>query len=150
LLLFQQFDIGYETILILVILELIFAFGVGLSCIIFSINLVRAISSSHNSFQNMPIGTFPHDRKNASAKSLYDDTFSKLETKESKAEHAGTGYNTFLESQEILDFEYLSAEEFHGNNADNGNGFVERQNESPVISPGRSSFLKEFFEYLHL
>jgi hypothetical protein len=40
--------INYKTVLVIVIVELVFAFSIGLMCIIFSINLFRAIKESES------------------------------------------------------------------------------------------------------
>lgn len=36
-------EVTYDIVLVIVISELIFAFGVGLSCVVFSVNLVKAV-----------------------------------------------------------------------------------------------------------
>jgi hypothetical protein len=48
--------ISYNTLMVIVVLELVFAFSVGIICVIFSFNLFRALSDLD---QNLPIGDLP-------------------------------------------------------------------------------------------
>jgi len=64
-------SIQYDAILALVVLELVFAFGVGLSCILFSINLIRAINDP--SLSHVPSGTFPKSRSSSCGNTLQGD-----------------------------------------------------------------------------
>ena len=54
--------LGYDTVLVLVIVELSFAFAVGLSCIIFSVNIIRALQESTSDYQ-LPTGDLPPSRR---------------------------------------------------------------------------------------
>jgi hypothetical protein len=54
--------LGYDTVLVLVIIELSFAFAVGLSCIIFSVNIIRALQESTSDYQ-LPTGDLPPSRR---------------------------------------------------------------------------------------
>lgn len=55
----QSSPIGYDAILAIVIIELLFAFSVGLACIIFSFNLLRALKESEEDYSRSKIGTLP-------------------------------------------------------------------------------------------
>jgi hypothetical protein len=49
--------LGYDAVLIIVIAELVFAFGVGVGCVLFSFNLVKTVyKSEENALQ---VGQFP-------------------------------------------------------------------------------------------
>ena len=52
---------GYTTVLIIVIIELTFAFGVGVGCILFSFNLLRSVYSAGDNVEIGP-GAFPRAR----------------------------------------------------------------------------------------
>lgn len=41
--------VGYNVLFIIIILELVIAFGIGIVCVIFSINLLRSVSSADSS-----------------------------------------------------------------------------------------------------
>lgn len=47
-----QSSISYDTVLVIVIIELVFAFSIGLICILFSYNLFRAIKESESAEEN--------------------------------------------------------------------------------------------------
>lgn len=64
-------SIQYDAIFALVVIELVFAFGVGLSCILFSINLIRAINDP--SPFHVPIGTFPKSRASSCSNAYLGD-----------------------------------------------------------------------------
>ena len=49
--------IGYQAILALVCVELVFAFGVGLTCVIFSFNMLRALRGSDG--DSLGVGELP-------------------------------------------------------------------------------------------
>ena len=51
--------IGYDAVVVLVGIELFFAFTVGLSCILFSLNMFRALNRSPEVYRSLPIGDFP-------------------------------------------------------------------------------------------
>ena len=51
--------IGYDAIVVLVAVELFFAFGVGVACILFSLNMFRALNRSPEIYRSLPIGDFP-------------------------------------------------------------------------------------------
>ena len=53
---------GYELILTIVIVEVIFSFVIGVVCIILSFNLFRALKDSPNVYTGMPVGEFPLSR----------------------------------------------------------------------------------------
>ena len=50
--------IGYDAILAVVIVELVFAFGIGISCIVFSFNLFRELNNSDVDVS--PVGDLPN------------------------------------------------------------------------------------------
>ncbi len=51
--------IGYDAILAIVIAELVFAFSVGVVCIVFSFNLFRTLKDSQETYGNLPTGDLP-------------------------------------------------------------------------------------------
>lgn len=51
--------IGYDAVLVVVLIELIFAFGIGISCIIFSFNMYREVSLSGDKMDTLPVGELP-------------------------------------------------------------------------------------------
>ena len=53
--------IGYEAVMILMSLELIFAFSVGITCIVFSVNMFRALTreGETSTYSSLPVGDFP-------------------------------------------------------------------------------------------
>jgi hypothetical protein len=53
---------GYDTILTIVIVEVIFAFVIGVVCILLSFNLFRALKDSPESYTGLPVGEFPLSR----------------------------------------------------------------------------------------
>lgn len=57
--------IRYDAILAIVIVELIFAFSVGVVCIIFSFNLLRALKESAAEYSDLPIGDLPARNRSA-------------------------------------------------------------------------------------
>lgn len=52
--------LGYDTLLVIVIVELFIAFSVGIICVIFSFNLFRALSDFDS---NLAIGDLPPSRQ---------------------------------------------------------------------------------------
>ena len=50
---------AYDTVLTIVVLELAFAFGVGLTCIVFSLNLVRSMQDAKDVLDYLPDGDLP-------------------------------------------------------------------------------------------
>jgi hypothetical protein len=50
---------SYDTVLAIVIVELVFAFMVGIVCIIFSFNLFRTIQNSKDTMENLAVGDLP-------------------------------------------------------------------------------------------
>ncbi len=78
-------NIGYDAILAIVIAELVFAFSVGVVCIIFSFNLFRTLKESSEVYNNLPIGDLPARNANmkngANNADPYDySTFQERET----------------------------------------------------------------------
>lgn len=51
--------IGYDAVVVLVGIELFFAFAVGVTCILFSLNMFRALNRSPEVYRSLPIGDFP-------------------------------------------------------------------------------------------
>ena len=56
---YARSPIRYDTIFILVVVELFFAFAVGIACILFSLNMFRALNRSPEVYRSLPIGDFP-------------------------------------------------------------------------------------------
>ena len=50
---------GYDMILTIVIVEVIFSFMIGVVCIVLSFNLFRAMKDSPESYTGLPAGEFP-------------------------------------------------------------------------------------------
>jgi hypothetical protein len=53
---------GYDMILTIVIVEVIFSFLIGVVCIILSFNLFRALKDSPDAYTGLPVGEFPLSR----------------------------------------------------------------------------------------
>lgn len=53
--------IAYNAILAMVVIELVFAFSVGLTCVIFSFNLLRTLKAP-DAMENIPNGNLPPSR----------------------------------------------------------------------------------------
>ena len=53
---------GYNVILTIVIVEVIFAFMIGVVCILLSFNLFRALKDSPDTYTGLPVGEFPLSR----------------------------------------------------------------------------------------
>lgn len=53
---------GYNVILTIVIVEVIFSFMIGITCILLSFNLFRALKDSPDSYTGLPVGEFPLSR----------------------------------------------------------------------------------------
>lgn len=53
---------GYNVILTIVIVEVIFSFLIGFTCILLSFNLFRALKDSPDSYTGLPVGEFPLSR----------------------------------------------------------------------------------------
>ena len=53
---------GYNVILTIVIVEVIFSFMIGITCILLSFNLFRALKDSPDSYTALPVGEFPLSR----------------------------------------------------------------------------------------
>lgn len=83
----------YDVVLAIVIVELVFAFGVGLICIIFSYNLFRAIKESES---------LPHDGNLPSSFLPTSQRTSKSEPPKSEPTQSAD-YNTFHEGKELPD-----------------------------------------------
>lgn len=54
--------LGYDAILTIVVIEVIFSFSVGLVCIVLSFNLFRALKDSPDIYTGSPIDEFPLSR----------------------------------------------------------------------------------------
>lgn len=61
---------AYDTVLAIVILELIFAFGVGIVCVIFSFSLVRSLGDAEDEMAALADGELPPNRRS----NLYKNT----------------------------------------------------------------------------
>lgn len=60
--------VAYNTILVIVVLELLFAFSIGVICILFSFNLLRALKDSPSEvLHSMSAGELPPSRRSQSA-----------------------------------------------------------------------------------
>jgi hypothetical protein len=68
--------IGYDAILAIVIAELVFAFSVGVVCIVFSFNLFRTLKDSQETYGNLPTGDLPPRLNNANNKSSQNNLVS--------------------------------------------------------------------------
>lgn len=53
---------GYDLILTIVIVEVIFSFVIGVVCILLSFNLFRALKDSNDAYTVLPSGEFPLSR----------------------------------------------------------------------------------------
>ncbi len=53
---------GYNLILTIVIVEVVFSFLIGFVCILLSFNLFRALKDSPDSYTGLPVGEFPLSR----------------------------------------------------------------------------------------
>lgn len=56
---YARSPIGYDAVVVLVAIELFFAFAVGITCILFSLNMFRALNRSPEVYRSLPIGDFP-------------------------------------------------------------------------------------------
>lgn len=82
--------IGYDAVLAVVILELLFAFGIGISCIIFSFNLFWEVSSGD--VQGLPVGDLPNRMSHRGS----------FGTSSSQAKKGGDpDYNTFEDEESV-------------------------------------------------
>lgn len=59
--------IGYDAIVVLVAIELFFAFAVGFTCILFSLNMFRALNRWPEAYRSLTIGDFPRPLPGCSA-----------------------------------------------------------------------------------
>eukprot|EP01041_Mallomonas_annulata_P007074 gene7074-14388_t len=149
--------IGYDAIFTLVVLELVFAFGVGVSCILFSINLIRALGDSPSqSYQNLSDGSFPRSRQ----PSAYDNETA------IGYHHLATPTHIVNSSSGAIDYNTFIPDYLHTNIPNNypqANGFLDKSPESYMEeeSPqsiseysetnrrsGHRSFLDVFMEYI--
>lgn len=64
---FARSPIRYDAIFIMVVVELFFAFAVGIACILFSLNMFRALNRSPEVYRSLPIGDFPRPLPTCSA-----------------------------------------------------------------------------------
>lgn len=88
----MQPSIGYTSVLIIVIIELTFAFGVGVGCILFSFNLLRSVYSAEENTYATASGAFPR----AKSTTVMDNSESRSTLDEPLFE-----YNTFDDSQQV-------------------------------------------------
>lgn len=109
--------IAYSAVLAIVIIELIFAFSVGIACIFFSFNLFRALKDSPNDLiSSMPEGYLPPraPNRNISSDSFYssssttnpihNSTIPPSLSNPNSGSHPEVG-NRFLNQDELLDEE---------------------------------------------
>mmetsp|Transcript_18415 Transcript_18415/g.40963 ORF Transcript_18415/g.40963 Transcript_18415/m.40963 type:complete len:144 (-) Transcript_18415:26-457(-) len=85
---------GYDVILAIVIIEVIFAFSIGVVCILLSFNLFRALKDSPNG----AVGEFPLSRGNS-----YNDLDADYST--FAKDNGGGGVGGSVISDEEMDFE---------------------------------------------
>lgn len=135
--------VAYDIILIIVILELIFAFSVGVACILFSFNLILTLKeSSSEMMDSLAVGDLPPSRVSLHQR---DSETSKRETfdesHESKAE--GTlDYKTFRDNPRSRTMNGVS----FGSEFD-----VERQLPDHQPQPnGFGQVLRTFYSYIRL
>lgn len=64
---FARSPLRYDAIFIMVVVELSFAFAVGIACILFSLNMFRALNRSPEVYRSLPIGDFPRPLPTCSA-----------------------------------------------------------------------------------
>jgi uncharacterized membrane protein YgcG len=55
----EEKGVAYDTVLAIVVLELMFAFGVGIVCVVFSLNLVRSMKDAREVLDYLPDGELP-------------------------------------------------------------------------------------------
>jgi hypothetical protein len=63
--------IGYDAVLVLMIVELLFAFGVGLACILFSLNIFSALHRSTEDSRGLRVGDLPKPSRGPSPRTHY-------------------------------------------------------------------------------
>lgn len=79
---------GYDMILTIVIIEVIFSFLIGVVCILLSFNLFRALKDSPDAYTGLPVGEFPLS-KAASHNMLFEDDLGRGSTPRSPNEREG-------------------------------------------------------------
>lgn len=67
--------IGYEAVVVLVAIELFFAFAVGITCILFSLNMFRALNRSPEMYGLLPTGDFPRPLNRTPQTGIYIDIY---------------------------------------------------------------------------
>mmetsp|Transcript_14321 Transcript_14321/g.21445 ORF Transcript_14321/g.21445 Transcript_14321/m.21445 type:complete len:157 (+) Transcript_14321:58-528(+) len=117
--------LGYATVLIIVIVELTFAFGVGLGCILFSFNLVRSVyGADAEQTAGISAGQFPRAKESLSGLSSGMESTSSART---TLDEPLCDYNTF-DGQQADALEALvrreSSDEVEPDNTQNRNVFA--------------------------
>lgn len=85
-------SLTHTTLVIIVLIELFFAFGVAVTCVLFSWNLMRSIRNNQD-FHSMPQGDFPRAGPRSTASSF--EGFARSSQSQSLSEPLTGTYNTF-------------------------------------------------------
>jgi len=81
---------GYNVILTIVIVEVIFSFMIGITCILLSFNLFRALKDSPDSYTGLPVGEFPLSRGSNYNFADYDTEAGNPNAGDREDEHTGS------------------------------------------------------------
>jgi hypothetical protein len=89
-------SLTHTTLVIIVLIELFFAFGVAVTCVLFSWNLMRSIRNNQD-FHSMPQGDFPRAGAGPGARSTASsfEGFARSSQSQSLSEPLTGTYNTF-------------------------------------------------------
>jgi hypothetical protein len=126
--------VAYNIILVIVIVELLFAFSVGIFCVVFSFNLIMTLKESSSDVMNtLPIGDLPA-RNSLQQRPSFDAGRNNFQDLESSARAnsfsrnntdirgSATGdYKTFQDGQSSLNYRNSLASADYGINRENNN-----------------------------
>lgn len=135
----------YDAVLALVIVELIFSFSVGISCIIFSCNLLRELRSRENEQETeaqFAVGDLPNRRSFHRASSSAFGTSESGSDRKTGSEATGVEYRGFQRDDMRMDA--LEASSAH----DERSLLFREGSESAAAAPQEQTFLASIGEFL--
>jgi hypothetical protein len=130
------FYMNYEIILAIVIGELVFSFSLGIICILFSLNLLRAISENESIGDNLPSPSPFVISRQASAQ-------------DARKSNTSSDYHTFLGENVPPSLEEYASDDYellHSRQYD----FLEDESESTENEGGFGAAIRSFTNYLRL
>ena len=147
--------IGYDAVLVVVLIELIFAFGIGISCIIFSFNMYREVSLNGDKMDALPVGELPSRQtfRNSNMSGNSNNTTTTNNNYNNNTPGRATSPNPVLRTNSISN---IRDSEIMSNRTSDDNSYEELEDGIPVPARdtnGKFTYvdtLQHFLDYMRI